>query len=143
MTLSKYILIILVQIIAVPVAIFSFKLIEIRFFASAVASMYFILSTSLVLAICFKFQPRVTRSPVFWSSWGFLILFALPIFLGRMIYPPNIPFSEISILGVPGSVMHSASSYFFSFMVLMTGLEMVLLFLNKGTKKALEESSEG
>ncbi len=135
MDLKKYFLIVIIQLLAVPVAVLSFKFIEVKFIAASVAGAYFLLSSSMVLAICFKYRKPLMRSPIFWSSLGFFLFFAIPIFLGRMVYPPDVPFSEIAILGIPGPTLHRLANSYYTVMTIMTFLELAI-FLRASKKQA-------
>ncbi|MEZ4873644.1 MAG: hypothetical protein R2827_15665 [Bdellovibrionales bacterium] len=120
---------------AIPVAILTFKYVEIRFFAGAIAGAYFLTSSAIVAGICIFNRRPLVKSPIFWSSLGFFTFFALPIFLGRLIYPPDVPFNEVLIFGVRGDVLHRISTIYYSIMILLTLIESGTFIMFQQKKK--------
>lgn len=125
-----------IQGLTVPLVILSFKWIEIRFFASSLASGLFLTSSAVVIYICARFHRSVRMSPVFWSTVVFLVCFVLPLFIGRMVYPPSVELSEMTILGVPGPILHLWSSKYYKLLVFCTIVETAMAtYLWWGQKK--------
>jgi hypothetical protein len=92
-----------------------FKLAEDRQIAATEAGTLFVL---LPLLLGFK-ERKVAgfrRKSFYVGLAQFWLLFALPIFLLRILNW-NVPFAELSVLGIPGETMHRYSSS--SYMIMM------------------------
>lgn len=92
--------------------------------AAVIAGLMFVVSSGLAL---FR-QYRDLRTHDRWMYYvvgQFFVLFALPIFIAR-VWNWDIPFEQISFLGIPGPMYHQISTFSFIVMWFATTIALGL-----------------
>lgn len=92
-----------------------FRFIEDRQIAATVAGFLFVLVPLVLMALEYR-RAGLREKLWFAGVLQFWVLFALPI-LGVRLLNWGVPFEQLSVLGVPGPVLHQFSSK--SYMVMM------------------------
>jgi hypothetical protein len=100
-----------IEVCVILLVLLCFRMIPDKRTASLITSMLFILSSFGILIWEIRY-PQFQKRATFWGLLVFLLFSALPILLVRLAYW-DLPFEEIQVLGVSGTLMHRASSYVF------------------------------
>jgi len=107
-----------VQTIVIIAVVFIFKLNSDVKIASVQAGTLFVL-LPLVLGILEYKKAGLSRASFFVGLLQFWVFFALPI-LGLRLLNWDMPFNELSFLGIPGSVLHQYANHSYLLMMAMT-----------------------
>ncbi len=98
--------------------VFIFKLNSDVRLASVQAGALFVL-LPLILAILEYKKSKLTRVSFFVGLLQFWVFFALPI-LGLRLLNWDVPFNELSFIGVPGATLHQYANHSFVVMMALT-----------------------
>lgn len=130
---KKLILLIVIQLLIVFTVIKIFQLVVDRKVAAMIAASLFLSFPLWVFISDLRFKRYV-----YWGHFQFFFLFALPIFLSRIMYWDQ-DFNNIRAFGViPASLIHKYSNYSFILMMVLTLIQLALdLFLTR--KKSLNK----
>ncbi len=115
---KKFLVYVAIQALVLVCVAFIFKLnLEVKL-ASVEAGSLFV-AIPLALGIVEWKQSGFFRMSFYIGLLQFWIFFALPI-LGLRLFNWDAPFSELSILGVPGTVLHQYANYSYILMMALT-----------------------
>lgn len=115
---NRFSVYLILQAVVIALVMVIFKVIADKKVAATVAGVLFV---GLPLALMIYENKRAAWSEKIWylGTLQFWILFALPI-LGLRIFNWNMDFSELSVLGVPGPLLHQWSSKSYMVWMLIT-----------------------
>lgn len=111
------------QIIAMVVAILSFRFIEVRWQAALVAGVAFVIVGVAMVLRSLKWTNRF-RYLSFYAARIHLYLFSLPMLLVRWRYSGH-DFSQIQVMGIPGPVFHRWAEMFYMALVAATLIDLI------------------
>lgn len=115
MRLKRFLAYLAVQAFVIIAVVFIFKLNADVKLASVEAGTLFVLLPVILGGVEFR-KAGFSRKSFYLGLLQFWILFALPI-LGLRLFNWDIPFNDLSILGVPGTTLHQYANH--SYMVMM------------------------
>lgn len=121
-----------VQALVIVLVILNFKFMPDKKSASLIAGGLFLLTPSWRAWLEYR-QARWSNTLWWLGVAQFLLLFALPIFFGRILNW-SVEFEKISLFGVPLSLFHRFSSTSYFLMMLTTAIAYAM----EKNKKALE-----
>lgn len=117
------------QVSAFLVAQASFHIFESRLVAGGVAGGFIVLAELYMLARAWRWSDK-WKSPTWYMVLVHLFGMSLPIFVTRFLQP-EVPFQEMTIMGLPAPAFHGLSGAAFGLFVLSTIVDWVRVYRRK------------
>lgn len=119
---KKFLMFLIVEILATLVAVFVFRIIDHRPTAASIAGVSFILVGALII-LSMRKSPIRKQSWAYKAAWVHLFAFALPMMLFRWINP-GVDFNNVTFIIWTGSQFHRASEIFYLILMGLTLFEV-------------------
>lgn len=113
----------LLEVLTLPLVILIFKFVEPRKIAGLLAGNWFLV-LAIIVYLLIKDYPG--RSYARWGLLAHVLLATLPLLILRLVFW-NLEFSEISIFGISGTLIHRTSEKVFLLLVLGTVIDFFRL----------------
>jgi hypothetical protein len=124
--IKDILLLLSLQIVAVPLVILSFKIFEPKKLAAIIAASIFILVGFTMIRLTRKWEEYRTHL-CYWCIRIHVFIFSVPMLIGRLIFWDR-EFEDIVYFAVPGPVFHKMSERFYVVMFVCTLIDLGFAF---------------
>jgi hypothetical protein len=116
----------IIQLIAIAIAGLSFKLIDSRLLAGAVAGFYFVTSGLFMVLRAWRWGDK-WASAMWYPLLIHVFVISIPMVIARFLQA-RLGFEEVRIWGLPGPVFHRLSSSVFMLLLLATVFDWIRVY---------------
>lgn len=127
--IKPLVLVMILHLLAIPLVIFTFKMVEPSKFAGLIGGSVFLLNGMLALALILQ-RFRFFKSFSFYALLVHIGFFVLPMLISRLIHWSE-PFGAYLVWSMPSAEFHRLSEQFYVVLLLCFALDLSLLALRK------------